>query len=288
VAHAEANAKTVEGAVADAAAQLGLRPDQVEVEVLEEAVTSTFGVIGRPARVRVTPRTAANVGSAEVVDGATAGSVPAMSDFAAAPTDDQAGVSPDGQAAVAVGQTAAEPTGASRPARSTSVPSAPRRREGGDEPSDPESVAADTELAGDFLEGLLDVLDLDGDITTWIDELGGHIDLEGAELDVLVGPNGDTLQALQELTRLAVLRQAQHRARIVIDVNGFRSRRREELVAIAKAAVQRVVETRQQEELVPMNAAERKIVHDAVAEAEGVASESAGEDPNRRVVILPA
>jgi spoIIIJ-associated protein len=285
VAHAEANAKTVQAAVADAAAQLGLRPDQVEVEVLEEAVASTFGVIGRPARVRVTPRAAAKVGSAEVGDRTTAASVPASNDLADAATD-PAGATPDGQAAAVAGQAAAEAL--VPPARVTSVPSDPRRREGGDEPTDPESVGADTELAGDFLEGLLDVLDLDGDITTWIDELGGHIDLEGAELDVLVGPNGDTLQALQELTRLAVLRRARHRARIVIDVNGFRSRRREELVAIAKAAVQRVAETRQEEELAPMNAAERKIVHDVVAEVKGVASESAGEDPNRRVVILPA
>ena len=84
-------------------------------------------------------------------------------------------------------------------------------------------VEADTERAGDFLEGLLDALDVDGDITTWVDESGGHIDLEGSDLDVLVGSNGETLDALQELTRIAVLRQSKRRVRLLLDINGSRA-----------------------------------------------------------------
>ena len=148
-------------------------------------------------------------------------------------------------------------------------------------------VEEDTERAGDFLEGLLDALDVDGDITTWVDEVGGHIDLEGADLDVLVGSNGETLDALQELTRLAVLRQSKRRVRLLIDINGFRARQRKQLTAMVQAKVKEVIQTREDHEFQPMTPAERKVVHDAVAAMEGVRTESLGEEPNRRVVIRP-
>jgi len=162
------------------------------------------------------------------------------------------------------------------------------RRTYRDEPIEPVMVEADTERAGDFLEGLLDALDVDGDITTWVDEVGGHIDLEGSELDVLVGSNGETLDALQELTRLAVLRQSKRRARLLLDINGFRARQREQLVSIVKATAEQVIRTREDHEFQPMTPAERKIVHDAVAAIDGARTESLGEDPHRRVVIRPA
>jgi spoIIIJ-associated protein len=148
-------------------------------------------------------------------------------------------------------------------------------------------VEEDTERAGDFLEGLLDALDVDGDITTWVDEVGGHIDLEGSDLDILVGPNGETLDALQELTRLAVLRQSKRRVRLLIDINGFRARQREQLISVVNAAAEQVIRDRADHEFQPMTPAERKIVHDAVAALEGVRTESLGEEPNRRVVIRP-
>jgi spoIIIJ-associated protein len=149
-------------------------------------------------------------------------------------------------------------------------------------------VEEDTERAGDFLEGLLDALDVDGDITTWTDEVGGHIDLEGGDLDSLVGSNGETLDALQELTRLAVLRQSKRRVRLLIDINGFRARQREQLTALVQEKVEQVIRTREDHEFQPMTPAERKVVHDAVAAIEGVVTESLGEEPNRRVVIRPA
>jgi spoIIIJ-associated protein len=148
-------------------------------------------------------------------------------------------------------------------------------------------VEEDTERAGDFLEGLLDAMDVDGDITTWVDEVGGHIDLEGPDLDMLVGSNGETLDALQELTRLAVLRQSKRRVRLLIDINGFRARQRDRLASIVKTAAEQVIRTREDHEFQPMTPAERKIVHDAVAAIDGVRTESLGEEPNRRVVILP-
>jgi spoIIIJ-associated protein len=190
-----------------------------------------------------------------------------------------AGLKPSAAAEEAQAPSAAA-TGPSRATR-------PPRRTHRDEPIDPEMVEADTERAGDFLEGLLDALDVDGDITTWIDEAGGHVDLEGSDLDVLVGSNGETLDALQELTRLAVLRQSKRRVRLLLDINGLRARQRQQLVAIVKATVERVVSTREDHEFQPMTPAERKIVHDAVAAMDGARTESLGEEPHRRVVIRP-
>jgi spoIIIJ-associated protein len=148
-------------------------------------------------------------------------------------------------------------------------------------------VEEDTERAGDFLEGLLDALDVDGDITTWVDEVGGHIDLEGADLEPLVGPDGETLDSLQELTRLAVLRQSKRRVRLLLDINGFRARKRDQLISIVRTTAEQVIKSHEDHELQPMSPAERKIVHDAVATIDGVRTESLGEDPNRRVVIRP-
>jgi spoIIIJ-associated protein len=263
VAHAEASAKTVASAVAAAAAELGLRPDQVDVEVLEEAVPSTFGVIGSPARVRVTPR-----------DPATAGAV-------AGETEGPGSAQRSATATLTAGTTVS----ATAP---TQAPPRPPRREHRDEPVDAQLVGADTELAGDFLEGLLDAMDVDGDITTWIDENGGHIELEGQDLENLVGAHGEMLDALQELTRLAVLRQTRRRVRVFLDVNGYRAHRREQLVAAAKEAAQQVLQTREDHEFQPMTPAERKAIHDAVATIDGARTESLGEEPNRRVVIRPA
>jgi spoIIIJ-associated protein len=442
VAHAEASARTVVAAVTAAAAQLGLRSDQVDVEVLAEPIPSTFGHIGSPARVQVTPRPAATpqnlsqpqivssstnssqptepsispavvaedplrpgpalvagdpvpptglVASSDVLDPAEAAvpPVPAgtapVAPVATAPADDlssrssvrdpglaagsaperapaagpdadngqvpgTAGAGPEGQnepssldnrsagpgssptdgspataaltpaasaatapsggpngeasgstseggpsseaAAASLDPAAGEPP-ASRAATAALTdqgapgPGRSPRRTYRDEPIDPQMVEEDTERAGDFLEGLLDAMDVDGDITTWVDSVGGHIDLEGSDLDVLVGSNGETLDALQELTRLAVLRQAKRRVRLLIDINGYRARQRDQLVSVVNAAAEQVIRSREVHEFQPMTPAERKVVHDAVAAIDGVQTESLGEDPNRRVVIRP-
>jgi spoIIIJ-associated protein len=280
VGHAEANARTVEAAVEAAAAELGLRPDQVEVEVLEDALPSTFGVIGHPARVRVTSRAGSESTILRGAPLAPDRTVETAPEFSARPTT-------AGQDVPAVDRS---PNGPPPDGLTTTQTSVTRHREVREEPDevDPGAVESDTELAGDFLEGLLDALDLDGDITTWVDGYGGHVDLEGTDLDAFIGSDGETLQAIQELTRLAVLRQAKHRVRLVVDVNGFRSKRRDELIASVRAVVQRVVETREEHELQPMSASDRKVVHDLVAGIAGARTESTGEEPHRRVLILPA
>jgi spoIIIJ-associated protein len=145
----------------------------------------------------------------------------------------------------------------------------------------------ESEIAADYIEGLLDVADLDGDIDMDVEGDRAFVSVVGATLDELVGQRGEVLEALQELTRLAVHRQTGTRTRMMLDVGGYRQRRRSELAETGRDAAAEVKRTGEPKRLWPMNPFERKIVHDAVAEA-GLRSESEGEEPDRRVVVLPA
>jgi spoIIIJ-associated protein len=145
----------------------------------------------------------------------------------------------------------------------------------------------ESEIAADYVEGLLDVADLDGDIDMDVEGDRALVSVVGATLQELVGPRGEVLEALQELTRLAVHRQTGTRTRIMLDVGGYRARRRMELTAVGRDAAEDVSRTGVARRLDPMTPFERKIVHDAVAAA-GLRSESEGEEPHRRVVVLPA
>jgi spoIIIJ-associated protein len=141
------------------------------------------------------------------------------------------------------------------------------------------------EIAADYLEELLDIADLDGDIDTFIEGGRAHVSII-TEGDVLVGKDGEVLEALQELARLAVMTETGHRSRLMLDVAGHRDRRRKVLQDLAKDAVDEVNDSGEAVRLAPMNPFERKIVHDSVAAA-GLISESEGEEPQRRVVVLP-
>jgi spoIIIJ-associated protein len=163
--------------------------------------------------------------------------------------------------------------------------------EGADESSDGArpSVAdleLESEIAADYIEGLLDVADLDGDIDMDVEGERAFVSVVGATLDELVGRRGEVLEALQELTRLAVHRQTGNRTRIMLDVGGYRQKRRAELAETGRDAADEVKRTGEPKRLWAMNPFERKIVHDAVAAA-GLRSESEGEEPERRVVVLP-
>ena len=142
------------------------------------------------------------------------------------------------------------------------------------------------EIAADYIEGLLDVADLDGDIDMDVEGDRAVVSVVGATLDELVGSKGEVLEALQELTRLAVHRHTGMRTKIMIDVGGYRQRRRTELAETGRDAADEVKRTGVPKKLWAMNPFERKIVHDAVAAA-GLRSESEGEEPDRRVVVLP-
>ena len=142
------------------------------------------------------------------------------------------------------------------------------------------------EIGADYIEGLLDVADLDGDIDMDVEGDRAVVSVVGATLDELIGDHGEVLDALQELTRLAVHRQTGARTRIMLDIGGYRAQRRVDLSELGAEVAEEVKRTGEAKALAAMNAFERKIVHDAVAAA-GLRSESEGIDPNRRVVVLP-
>ena len=168
------------------------------------------------------------------------------------------------------------------------APGADEDEEAPEEPSrDAADLEQESEIAADYVEGLLDVADLDGDIDMDVEGDRALVSVVGATLQELVGPRGEVLEALQELTRLAVHRQTGERTRIMLDVGGYRARRRMELTALGRDAAEDVGRTGVARRLDPMTPFERKIIHDAIAAA-GLRSESEGEEPNRRVVVLPA
>jgi spoIIIJ-associated protein len=142
------------------------------------------------------------------------------------------------------------------------------------------------DVAADYLEELLDIADLDGDLDMDVDGDRAAVSIVGAELSQLVGQRGEVLDALQELTRLAVYRETGERSRLMLDISGYRAGQRARLVELAQRSVQQVKETGERVSLDPMSPFERKVVHDAVAEA-GLTSESEGIEPRRFVVILP-
>jgi spoIIIJ-associated protein len=143
------------------------------------------------------------------------------------------------------------------------------------------------DVAGDYLERLLDILDKDGDIDLDVEGDRASVAIVGGKLSDLIGPDGATLEALQELTRLAVAQSTGVRSRLMLDIGEFRARRRADLTALAGDVAHRVASSGQPERLSPMNPFERKVVHDVIAGVSGVHSESEGEEPNRRVVVLP-
>ena len=142
------------------------------------------------------------------------------------------------------------------------------------------------DIAADYLEGLLDIADLDGDIDIDVENNRASIAIVGAKLDNLVGRDGEVLDALQELTRLAVQSSTGDRSRLMLDISGFRENRRTDLKTLADEKAAEAKASGAPIKLKPMNAFERKIVHDRIQEL-GLSSESEGEDPNRFVVVFP-
>jgi spoIIIJ-associated protein len=155
-------------------------------------------------------------------------------------------------------------------------------------PSGDELLVQEGDIAADYLERLLDIVDYDGDIDLDVENGRAMVAIVGSQLQPLIGPAGATLDALQELTRLAVQQQTGVRSRLMLDVSGHRKNRRDELSELARRAAEQVLSSGEPNRLSPMNPFERKVVHDVVSATDGVISESEGEEPNRRVVILPA
>lgn len=142
------------------------------------------------------------------------------------------------------------------------------------------------EIAADYLEELLDIADFDGDLDMDVEGDRAAVSIVGAELDELVGRDGEVLEALQELTRLAVYRETGERSRLMLDIGGYRANRRSTLEKQAADVIERVRESGEPVSLEPMSPFDRKVVHDAVAAA-GLVSESEGEASRRHVIVRP-
>lgn len=154
--------------------------------------------------------------------------------------------------------------------------------------SDESTLVREGDVAGDYLERLLDLLDYDGDIDLDVEQGRAVVSVDGgSDLENLVGSHGAVLESLQELTRLAVQQETGARSRLMLDISGWRARQRDELTELGRSTAESVVSKGEAIRLRPMSPFERKIVHDAVAGVEGVRSESEGDNPKRRVVVHP-
>ena len=175
------------------------------------------------------------------------------------------------------------PLGEAAPQPAETPDSAPRG-EGEDslEPATPEDVA---ETAEEFVSGLLTSLGLEGSVASSVEGDTATVEVSGESLGGLIGRRGQTLDALQEITRTAVQRRLEGRVRVLVDVEGYRARRRASLAEYARSIAERAKERGTEIELEPMSAYERKVVHDAVAEIDGATSFSEGVEPNRKVVV---
>ena len=257
----EKRAATVEDATAAALSELGVERDDVEVEVVSEGRRGLFGG-SRRAHVRVTVRDAAGngehadmgdehaVGVQQRLVGADAGSTTTVADA----EDDDDEVEPDDV-----------------------------------EPKDEEARVAElneeADLAADFVEGLLDILELPGDIEIEVDERQAFVNVVDVGSGLLIGRRGATLDALQELVRAATQRQVERRSHVRVDIEGYRHRQLEKLKDRCRDGIAQVRETGEPFRLEPMDAYERKVMHDLVARTGGVTSASEGTEPRRRVVI---
>src|SRR5690606_8090225 len=153
-------------------------------------------------------------------------------------------------------------------------------------PIDIEALERETDIAADYIEGLLDIADFDGDIDMDVEGDRPLVSVVGVTIKELVGERGEVLEALQELTRLAVHRVTGTRSRLMLDIGGYRESRRKVLRKLGAEVAREVKRTGKPKKLTPMTPFERKVVHDAVAAA-GLHSESEGEEPNRCVVVYP-
>ena len=147
---------------------------------------------------------------------------------------------------------------------------------------------AQAPVVADFLDGLVTAFGRDGEVSPELVEDAIEAKVVGDDLGLLIGPKGTTLNAVQELARTVVQRKATTPARVRVDVGGYRERRREALARFTQQVAAQVLETGSQKALEPMSPADRKVVHDTANEIDGVATLSEGEEPRRRVVIIPA
>ena len=264
----EKRASTVEDATAAALDELGVSRDEVDVEVVSEGRRGLFGG-GRRAHVRVTVRDVASNGEAP---GMTTEDTTVRGEADEVDEADE----------VADADDAAEDEGEDLEDEGLDT------AEALDEDARVAQLNEEADLAADFVEGLLDILELPGDIEIEVDESQAFVNVVEVGSGLLIGRRGATLDALQELVRAATQRQVERRSHVRVDIEGYRARQLEKLKDRCREAIAQVRETGEPFRLEPMDAYERKVMHDLVAKTGGVISSSEGVEPRRRVVIHAA
>lgn len=300
----ETTGSTVEEAKEAALDQLGIDSSEAEFEILEEPKTGLFGRIRGTARVRARvvpksprPKQERRPRKARAKsDGPKAAPKAKASAATAEPADASDDVSEGAVEAVsAAGATSSDSpaSGGRRGSRGLSGPRSGGRatdnQEGNEMSDDVVSVDEQADIISEFLEGLLGSLGIEGDIKrTKVDDDTIELGVEGDDLGLLIGPKGQTLTAVHELSRTVLQRRAtgRHDGRVRIDIGGYRQRRQEALARFVRQQAEEVVAQGVSRALEPMNAVDRKVVHDTINEIDGVSTLSEGIDPNRRVVIV--
>ncbi|MGI8757360.1 MAG: RNA-binding cell elongation regulator Jag/EloR [Acidimicrobiales bacterium] len=282
----ETTGRTVEDAKEAALDQLGIDEAEAEFEVLEEPKTGLFGRVRGDARVRarVVPKTP----RAKQERRPRRQRAPKSDD---APTIEVPPAEPPAKAPAAQ----RSPTsGADSPGGRSPAPqgrrSSPPKQEGSSMTDDIVSVATQADIVTEFLVGLVAAFGAEGTVTRHeVDEDTIELKVEGDDLGLLIGPKGQTLTAIHELSRTVLQRRAtgRHAGRVRVDISGYRQRRAEALGRFAAQQAEGVLEEATARSLEPMNAADRKVVHDAINDIDGVTTSSEGVEPHRCVVILP-
>jgi spoIIIJ-associated protein len=290
--------RTVDEAKEAALDELGIDASEAEFEVLEEAKTGLFGRVRSDARVRarVAPKSPRPKQERRPRRQRPRGE-DKPSTSAPAPTGDGDEAEQADEAAPAAkpapkrrrgggGNGGRTPTRSGAAAGGTSADN----QEGNAMDDDVVSVDQQADIISEFLDGLLEALDVEGTIKrTKVDDDTVELSVEGNDLGLLIGPKGQTLSAVHELSRTVLQRQAtgRHDGRVRIDIGGYRQRRQEALARFVRSQAEEVIAQGVARALEPMNAVDRKVVHDTVNEIDGIVTESEGVDPDRRVVIVP-
>lgn len=265
----ETTGRTVEEAKDAALDQLGVDEQDAEFEVLEEPKSGLFGRLRQEARVRARVRPTRPRPKVERRDRRR-----------------KSGGS-DAPPAAEEAPKKAAPTGRPRGNRATAAP-APEPETTGATPVDEIDLETQAANVRSFLEGLVDAFDAEGTVTVaTVDEETLEAQVDGADLGLLIGPKGQTLQAIQELARAMLQKDGPGGARLRVDVGGYRERRREALERFSRQIADQVLAAGTPTSLEPMGAADRKVVHDTINTIDGVHTISEGEEPRRRVVVVP-
>lgn len=278
----EVQGDDVEVAVEAALQELGLSSrDEADVEVIQEPQRGFLGMGGQKAIVRVKRRQGG--GSSSKGSKSRSSRSRSSSSSKSSSSKGSSGSSGSGSRPKADDRSSQKPSKA-KPgsSRSRSSGNGQQQKQAEERNVDPKEQA---EVIEEFLKGLLDAFGFDGKVETRVEDDAIYADLTGIETEALVGAKGATMQAVLELCRTIVQRKTQAGARIRLDVAGYGERRREALKIYATRLAEKVLEEGGEAMLEPMNAADRKVVHDSIGEIDGVRSFSEGEEPNRSVVV---